>query len=270
MGHVQVERADSVVTVTLSNPGKKNALPRSAWPDLEVTFREVASATDVRCVVLTGAGDDFCSGADVSSGSAGPEPEPGADEADGDPAAGQLAFMRGVGRAVEAVHAVPQPLVARVAGVCIGAGMNLALACDIVVASDDARFSEIFARRGLSIDGGGSWVLPRLVGMHRAKELALLAEIIPAAHAERLGLVNRVVPRDDLDSTVADIVGRLVEGPPVALRATKRLLREGAASTIADAVEAEARAQVDNFGTHDTAEAMLAWVEKRSPVFEGR
>ena len=269
MGHVQVERAGGVVTVTLSNPGKKNALPGSAWPDLEATFREVAASPDDRCVVLTGAGDDFCSGADVSGGTAGPAPQPGTEGEDGDPDAGGLAFMRGVGRAVEALHAVPQPLVARIAGVCVGAGMNLALACDIVVAADDARFSEIFARRGLSIDGGGSWVLPRLVGLQKAKELALLAEIIPAERAERLGLVNRVVPRAELDATVADIVGRLAAGPPVALRATKRLIEQGAASTLAEAVEGEARAQVANFGTRDTAEAMLAWVEKRPPVFEG-
>jgi 2-(1,2-epoxy-1,2-dihydrophenyl)acetyl-CoA isomerase len=268
MGHVQVERADGIVTVTLSNPGKKNALPGSAWPDLEAAFGEIAARADDRCVVLTGEGDDFCSGADVSGGRAGPEP--GAEDAEGDAVAAQLEFMRGVGRAVAALHAVPQPLVARVAGVCVGAGMNLALGCDIVVASDDARFSEIFARRGLSIDGGGSWVLPRLVGPHRAKELALLAEIIPADHAERLGLVNRVVPRAELDATVADIVGRLAAGPPIALRATKRLIDEGAASTLAEAVEAEAQAQVGNFVTRDTAEAMLAWVEKRTPVFEGR
>ncbi len=178
--------------------------------------------------------------------------------------------MRTVGEAVQALHRVPQPVVARVAGVCVGAGMNLALGCDIVVASDDARFSEIFARRALSIDGGGSWVLPRIVGLQKAKELALLAEIVPAARAEELGLVTRVVPRDELDATVADLADRLAAGPPIALRATKRLLDQGARSTLADAVEAEAQAQVVNLGTRDTAEAMMAFVQKRQPVFEGR
>jgi enoyl-CoA hydratase/carnithine racemase len=275
MGHVQVEREGGIVTVTLSNPGKKNALPNSAWPELEAVFREVAAGDD-RCMVLTGEGDDFCSGADMSGGGPGASSDPAPEgasagpQAGADPEGGTLRFMRTVGAAVQALHRVPQPVVARVAGVCVGAGMNLALGCDIVVAGDDARFSEIFARRALSIDGGGSWVLPRIVGLQKAKELALLAEIVPAARAEELGLVTRVVPRDELDAAVADLTGRLAAGPPIALRATKRLLDEGARSTLADAVEAEAQAQVVNLGTRDTAEAMMAFVQKRQAVFEGR
>jgi enoyl-CoA hydratase/carnithine racemase len=272
MGHVQVERDGGVVTVTLSNPGRKNALPGSAWPELEAACRAIAGRRDDRCVVLTGACDDFCSGADVSQ----PTPEPAPPAAPDGRAApdgevgGGLRFMRTVSAAVEALHALPQPLVARVAGVCVGAGMNLALACDIVIASDDARFSEIFARRALSIDGGGSWVLPRIVGLQKAKELALLAEIVPADRAEQLGLVTRVVSRAELDATVADVAGRLAAGPPLALQATKRLLNEGVHASLADAVEAEAQAQTANFGTHDTAEAMAAFVQKRQPTFEGR
>jgi 2-(1,2-epoxy-1,2-dihydrophenyl)acetyl-CoA isomerase len=272
MGHVQVEREGGVVTVTLSNPGKKNALPGSAWPELEAACRAVAARRDDRCVVLTGAGDDFCSGADVSQPTPEPEPQVAPDGGvapDGAPSGG-LRFMRTVSAAVEALHAVPQPVVARVAGVCVGAGMNLALACDIVIAGDDARFSEIFARRALSIDGGGSWVLPRIVGLHKAKELALLAEIVPADRAEQLGLVSRVVPRADLDATVADVAGRLAAGPRQALQATKRLLNAGVHASLADALEAEAQAQAANFGTRDTAEAMVAFVERRQPTFEGR
>jgi enoyl-CoA hydratase/carnithine racemase len=268
MGHVQVDRAGGVVTVTLSNPGKRNAVPASAWPEIEAVLRDVAARPDDRCVVLTGEGEDFCSGADVSGGT----PEAGAAAAppggDGDDPG--MGTMRAVGAAVTALHAVPQPVLARVAGVCVGAGMNLALACDIVVASDDARFSEIFARRALSIDAGGSWVLPRIVGLQRAKELALLADIVPAARAERLGLVTRVVPRAELDATVAELAARLAAGPPLALRATKRLLDEGVGATLAGALEAEARAQVANLATRDTAEAMRAFVERREPRFEGR
>jgi len=271
MGHVQVEREGGVVTVTLSNPGKKNALPGSAWPELEAACRAIAGRRDDRCVVLTGAGDDFCSGADVSQPTPEPEPQVAPDGGvapDGE--VGGLRFMRTVSAAVEALHAVPQPVVARVAGVCVGVGMNLALACDIVIAGDDARFSEIFARRALSIDGGGSWLLPRIVGLQKAKELALLAEIVPADRAERLGLVTRVVPRADLDATVADVAGRLAAGPPRAMQATKRLLNEGVHASLADALEAEAQAQTANFGTRDTAEAMAAFGERRQPTFEGR
>jgi enoyl-CoA hydratase/carnithine racemase len=258
MAHVQVERDGNVATVTFANPGKKNAIPPGAWPVMEAAFRDLGTDPGVRCVVVTGEGDDFSSGADVGGdGAAGAVP-PG------------LPFMRTVSRAIEALHAVPQPVVARVAGVCVGAALNIALACDLVVASDDARFSEIFARRGLSIDGGGSWILPRVVGLMRAKELALLADIVPASEAERLGLVTRVVPRADLDAAVADIAARLAAGPPVALSLTKRLLNQSAHVTLSQAVEAEAQAQTVNFGTADTAEALRAFVERRSPNFEGR
>jgi 2-(1,2-epoxy-1,2-dihydrophenyl)acetyl-CoA isomerase len=258
MGHLQVERQAGIVTVTLSNPGRKNAVPSSAWPEIEAAFREIATRREDRCVVLTGDGDDFCSGADVSPSGAARGDQHG------------LVFMRTVSAAIEALHAVPQPVVSRVAGVCVGVGLNMALACDIVVAADDARFSEIFARRGLSIDGGGSWVLPRIVGLQKAKELALLADVIPAAEAERLGMVTRVVPRADLDTTVADIARRLAAGPPLALSSTKRLLNQGLDATLSQALEAEAQAQAVNMASRDTAEAMQAFVDKREPTFQGR
>ncbi|HEX6417157.1 MAG TPA: enoyl-CoA hydratase-related protein [Acidimicrobiales bacterium] len=258
MGHVQVERAGGVATVTIANPAKKNAIPPGAWPDLEAAFRDVAARPEDRCIVVTGAGDDFCSGADVSGGD-GPAGE-------GHP----LRFMRGVGAAIAALHAVPQPIVARVAGVCVGVGMNIALACDLVVAADDARFSQIFARRGLSVDGGGSWLLPRIVGLQKAKELALLADILSAAEAERLGLVTRVVPRAELDATVDDLARRLAEGPPLALSSTKRLLDQSFGVGLNEALEAEAQAQAVNLASRDTAEAMQAFVEKRAPTFQGR
>jgi 2-(1,2-epoxy-1,2-dihydrophenyl)acetyl-CoA isomerase len=258
MGFVQVERAGGIVTVTLTNPAKRNAIPSAAWPELEGAFREVAARADDRCMVVTGAGDDFCSGADVSPDGGGPG---GA----GHP----LRFMRTVGSAIDALHAVPQPVVARVAGVCVGAGLNIALACDLVVAAADARFSQIFARRGLSIDAGGSWVLPRIVGLQKAKELALLADVLGADQAERLGLVTRVVPRDDLDATVDDLARRLAAGPPLALSSTKRLLDQSFGVSLAEALEAEAQAQAVNLGTRDVAEAMRAFLEKREATFEG-
>jgi enoyl-CoA hydratase/carnithine racemase len=257
MGFVQVQQDGPVATVTFSNPAKKNAIPSAAWTEMEATFRSLSVTPEVRCVVVTGEGDDFSSGADVS-----PESQAHQEHA--------LVFMRSVGRAVEALHQVPQPVIARVAGVCVGAALNLALGCDLIVASDDARFSEIFARRGLSIDGGGSWILPRVVGLHRAKELALLADIIPAAEAERLGLVNRVVPRADLDAMVASLASRLAAGPPLALSITKRLLNQSAQVTLGQALEAEAQAQAVNLASRDTAEAMLAFAERRDPEFEGR
>jgi enoyl-CoA hydratase/carnithine racemase len=152
----------------------------------------------------------------------------------------------------------------------VGAGCNLALGCDLVVASSTARFSEIFARRGLSLDFGGSWLLPRRIGMHRAKELALLAEIISANDALEMGLINRVLPDGEVDAFVDNWARKLAAGPPIALAQTKRLLNNSLNVTLEEALDDEAAAQTINFATSDTAEAMRAFIEKREPKFTGR
>src|SRR5699024_9643485 len=168
--------------------------------ELAAQFRWLAGSGDVRVVVLTGDGSDFCSGADLAAG--------------GD--AHWLARMRYVNQAALALHDIPQPTIARVDGVAVGAGFSLALGCDLLLASERARFSEIFARRGLSLDLGSSWLLPRRIGLQRAKELSLLAPIIDAEEAERIGLVNRVVPVEELDALVAEWAADLASGPPIA------------------------------------------------------
>ena len=178
--------------------------------------------------------------------------------------------MRHVGDVALGLHRLPIPTIAKVRGVAVGAGCNMAIGCDLVVASDNARFSEIFSRRGLSIDFGGSWVLPRIVGMHRAKELALFADIIDAAEAERIGLVNRVVADAEIDEFVDAWAKRLAAGPPIALAMTKRMLDNSMQVTLEQALDDEGVAQTVNFGTADTVEAMNAFVEKREPRFEGR
>ena len=257
METVQVERAGGVVTITMDRPHRKNAVDGQMWDELEATAIAIARSAEDRCVILTGAGGEFCSGADLSPAS-GREPTH------------QLAAMRRINAVVQALHELPQPTIAKVDGVAAGVGMNMALACDLVVASDRARFSEIFARRGLSIDGGGSWILPRLVGLHRAKELALFADIISAEEALRLGIVNRVVPVDELDKVVGEWAARLAAGPPIALAMTKRMLNRSFEQSFEQALDDEARCQTVNFGTRDTVEAIAAFVEKRSPTFEGR
>jgi len=253
---LQVERAAGVVTVTLNRPEKKNAVNATMWDELLATFKEIGQRGDDRVVVITGAGGAFCSGADLSAVAEGPEVH-------------QLTRMRHVGDVCAALHQLPQPVIAKVVGVAAGAGCNLALGCDLIVASDDARFSEIFARRGLSIDFGGSWVLPRLVGLHKAKELALFADIISAKEALDLGIVNRVVAATDIDAFVDDWATRLAAGPPIALGLTKKLLNNSFAVTLEQAVEDEGRSQTVNFGTSDTVEAIQAFIEKREPEFRG-
>ena len=246
-----VNRADGVVTVTMNRPDKKNAANSTMWQELLACLREVADRGGDRVLVLTGAGDAFSSGADLT------------DAGNGD---GPLSWMRRVGDVALTLHRLPKPTIAKVNGVAAGAGCNLALGCDLIVASDDARFTEIFVRRALSIDFGGSWLLPRLVGLHRAKELALLGDLVSAKEALELGLVNRVLPASELDSFVDGWARQLAAGPPIALSMTKSLLNQAFEVSMAQALDDEGRCQVINFSTADTAEAMAAFIEKRPPT----
>lgn len=247
---------NGVVTVTMNRPEKKNAANGTMWDELRATWDEIALDPTVRCVVMTGAGDGFCSGADLGGG--------------GDREMHQLQSMNMIHRTVQALYSIMVPVIAKVNGVAAGAGMNMALACDLIVASDQARFSEIFAKRGLSVDFGGTWILPRLIGLHKAKELAFFAEVISAEQAAEFGIVNKVVPHDSLDAEVGDWADRLAAGPPLALSMTKRLLTLNASADFSTALEAEGMAQTVNFATEDTREAVKAFLDKREPQFKGR
>jgi len=257
MDTLNVERASNgVVTLTLNRPEKKNAINATMFNELLAVFREVNDSSSDRVLVVTGQGDAFCSGADLGDR--------------GNDTRHPLARLHWVADIALALHRIPKPVIAKVNGVAAGAGLNLALGCDLIVASDTARFSEIFARRGLTIDFGGSWLLPRLIGMHRAKELAFFADILSAKEAAEMGLVNRVVPGAELDAFVADWANRLAAGPPLALAMTKRLLTNSFSMTMDEALEAEGMAQTVNSGTQDAPEAIRAFLEKREPKFQGR
>jgi 2-(1,2-epoxy-1,2-dihydrophenyl)acetyl-CoA isomerase len=258
METIQVQRSEGVVTITLDRPEVKNAIDGTMWDELLATFRSIYDRPDDRAVVLTGAGGEFCSGADVRT----------MGDSVGERSA--LAAMREVSDVALALHRLPQPVIAKVRGVAAGAGCNLALAADLVVASSSARFSEIFSRRGLSVDFGGTWLLPRLVGLHRAKELAFFADVLSADEVHAMGLLNRVVPDEDLDRFVDGWAARLATGPTLALSMTKKMLNDSMANGMEQAVEEEARSQAVNFGTTDTVEAIEAFLERRDPRFEGR
>jgi enoyl-CoA hydratase/carnithine racemase len=255
-----VERKDGVVTVTMNRPARKNAANGVMWRELLATFEDVATDHDDRVMVLTGAGGAFCSGADL--GDAG--------DVAGRPGDPYLVQMRALGDVALRLHRIPKPTIAKVGGVAAGAGMSMALGCDLVVASESARFSQIFSRRGLSVDFGASWLLPRFVGLHRAKELAFFADIISAHEAAEFGVVNRVVPDDQLDGFVGEWAERLAAGPPLALSMTKTMLNNSVNISMDQAVEEETRSQAVNFGTADTAEAIAAFAQKRDPQFRGR
>ncbi len=255
-----VERVDGVVTVTMNRPARKNAANGTMWSELLATFDDVATDRNDRVMILTGAGDAFCSGADLGD----------AANVAGRPGDPYLLQMRALGDVALRLHRFPKPTIAKVGGIAAGAGMSMALGCDLVIASETARFSQIFSKRGLSIDFGASWLLPRLIGLHRAKELAFLADIIDAEQAERIGLVNRVVPADQLDGLVGEWAERLAAGPPLALSMTKTMLNNSLNISMDQALEEEARSQAVNFSTADTMEAIVAFREKREPRFTGR
>ena len=250
-----MERSAGVVTATLDRPEVLNAASEKTWEEIAEVCAEVARNDSDRVLVLTGAGRAFCSGADLG-GLSRSEPS--------------IASMRRASEAARALIRLPKPTIAKVNGVAAGAGANLALACDLVVASEEASFCEIFARRGLSVDFAGSWLLPRLVGLHRAMELVLLADMVPAGEAQAVGLVNRVVPAAELDAFVGEWARRLAAGPPLALSSSKSLLEHGSTSSLEAALAAESAAQSYNFSTEDAREAMTAWRERREPRFEGR
>lgn len=263
--HVRVEQDGHVVTVTLDNPASRNGCTGDMWVHLGEIFRH-ASYSGARVVVLTGANGDFCAGADLS-GAAG-----GAAGGSGDvPATNQLAGMRVLGEAMLQIHNCVVPVIAKVDGVCVGAGLGLALCADMIWASDRARFSAIFAKRGLSLDFGTSWLLRQRVGVHLAKQIALTAEMIPADRAyAHYRLVNEVVPAEALDARVAEVAATLAAGPPIALSMTKRQIDNGGSSSLLQALEVETLAQNVNIGTSDMQEAFMAFFEKRPPTFEGR
>ncbi|MFJ8812130.1 enoyl-CoA hydratase/isomerase family protein [Amycolatopsis thermoflava] len=251
---VLLDRAGAVLTVTLNRPHRKNAIDQPMWDGLYDAFHDAERDDDVRVVVVTGAGGDFCAGADLP-----------ADRTDH-----PLTRMHRVNDVALALNGISKPTIAKVDGVAVGAGWNLALGCDLVVATERARFSQIFARRGLSLDFGGSWLLPRLVGLQQAKRLALRAEMIDAAEAHDLGLVTWIKPAAELDSFVESLAAELAELPPFALALSKRLLEEGASRTLREALEGEARAQTVNFATEDAPAAFEAFLAKTEAKYTGR
>ncbi|TDC43898.1 enoyl-CoA hydratase [Actinomadura sp. KC345] len=270
-----IDRCDGVLTVTLNRPRVKNAMPLAGWAALRDAFRSVDPLAD-RVVVVTGADGDFCAGADLDTGAPNTgAPNTGAPNT-GAPNTGASGTgthpvddMRIVGDACLALHRLPVPTIARVDGVAVGAGMNLALMCDFVVASTRARFSEIFVQRAMSVDFGGSWILPRLVGLHRAKELVLLGDIIDAGTAREIGLVHRVADEPELDAAVAELAARLAAGPRLAMAGSKALLNACFDRTLEQALDDEGRTQAISLSSPDADEAIEAFRQKRPPVYGG-
>ncbi|AHH18087.1 enoyl-CoA hydratase/isomerase family protein [Nocardia nova SH22a] len=250
-------RSGGVLTLTLNRPQLKNAVDTRLWDELGAALHAVARGNDVRAVIVTGAAGNFCSGADLSDAAGA--------EGFSDPSR----MIRGINDVIQQLHDLPVPTIAKVRGVAAGAGWNIALGCDLVVAAPGARFCQIFTRRALSPDCGGSWLLPKLVGLQQAKRLTLLADTIGAEEAYSLGLVTWVQPEESIDTFTEGIADRLAAGPPLALAQTKALVNNSADRTLRDALTDELRAQTINLSGADVIEAFAAFAEKRDPVFTG-
>ncbi len=259
MSWLLTEDRGAVRWLTIDRPERRNAVPFVGWDELTAAFASFEESVQ-RVLVITGAGGDFCAGADL------------------DPSRidrlqrveDRHLRMKSVGGAALALHRLTKPTIAAVDGVAVGAGMNLAIGCDLVVATDRARFSEIFVRRGLTVDFGGSWLLPRIVGLQRAKDLALSGRIVGAEEAMGIGLVLEVVPADELETRVTEMAEGLLLGAPVAQMLAKQTIDAAFQLGLADALSWEGEAQAVALGTEDAGEGVMAFIEKREPRWKGR
>jgi 2-(1,2-epoxy-1,2-dihydrophenyl)acetyl-CoA isomerase len=255
---VLVEHADGIARLTLNRPEVRNALDLTMREELETALRALEADPQVRVLVVSGAGEHFCAGGDVKFM-----------QAHRMTAAEGRERVEAMNRAVLALTRFRTPTIAMVDGFAVGAGCNLALACDLVVASDRARFGEVFARLGLIPDGGGIHFLPRRVGLAKAKELVFTAEVIPAAEAERIGLVNRVVPAAELGPEALGLARRIAEGPSRVHAMAKSLLNRSLALDLETSLSWEALVQGMMIESDDHREGLAAFFEKRAPRFSG-
>ena len=264
---LQARDDEGVRWITLDRPEAANAITPDQRDRMIGLLAEASERVEVRAVVIGSTGKHFCTGADLRAS------RPGSDRPEGAPerVAGDVARMirDGAQRLIAGVLDCEKPVIAAVNGTAAGIGAHLALARDLVVAAEGARFIEVFVRRGLVPDGGGSYLLPRLIGLQKAKELMFFGDDLSAADAAGLGLVNKVVPADALDATVTEWAKRLAGGPTRSIGLTKRLLNRSLESDRATAFAEEAAAQELNMGTHDANEGVAAFVERRDPAYRG-
>ncbi|MFP5256892.1 MAG: enoyl-CoA hydratase/isomerase family protein [Acidimicrobiia bacterium] len=258
-----------VARITLDRPEAGNSLSAEMRDHLADTFDELSASLGVRAIVLTGAGDrHFCTGAGLGGAQ---KPEPPRPEGAPDRALGDVARLvrRGWQRLVASILDCEKPVIAAVNGTAAGGGANLVLACDLVVMAEEARLIEVFVKRGIMPDAGAAYLLPRIVGPQRAKELMFFGEALSAADCERWGIANRVVPATELQAAADELAERLAAGPSKAIAMTKWLVNRSHESSRHTAFDEEAFAQEMVTATADSAEGLAAFGERRTPGFRG-
>jgi 2-(1,2-epoxy-1,2-dihydrophenyl)acetyl-CoA isomerase len=253
---------DGIARLTLNKPEKLNALSWSSWAEIETAIEMANDDDSVKVVLITGAGRGFCAGTDLTRVE-GEEQHPR-------PFTGRDLLMRSQYRGTELVYECRKPTIAAVNGACVGAGFSLALACDIRIASEAARFSAIFVKRAIVADTGCTWFLPRVVGMERALRMMYTGQMVPAAEAFQMGLVSEVTPPDLLEERSLALAREIATGPSVAIELMKRLAHEAMDNPLHTQIEQEQFLQQITHATEDAAEGRNSFLEKREPVFKGR
>jgi 2-(1,2-epoxy-1,2-dihydrophenyl)acetyl-CoA isomerase len=256
---LEIDARGGVRWLTIARPERKNAIPADGWTLLTEAFTEFQSGTE-RVLVITGAGGDFCAGADL-----------GSDRLDGPMSVTDAhRRMKEVERAATALHRISKPTIAAVDGVAVGAGMNIALGCDVVIATDRARFAEIYVRRGLTVDFGGTWLLPRVVGLQRAKELALSGRMVGAEEAKELGIALEVVPPSRLQTRATEMAEMFLRGAPIGQAFSKQGIDAAFESSFGESIGWEGQSQSIALTTDDAVEGVTAFLDKRDPEWTGR
>jgi 2-(1,2-epoxy-1,2-dihydrophenyl)acetyl-CoA isomerase len=257
---VLFSKDEGIGTITLNRPEAMNALAGGMRQEILSALEMAVADPEVKVIVLTGAGKAFCAGGDVHEFVSGVRPE------------SDLPFDQRPTRdkIVLLIQSTGKPVIASVNGIAAGGGCNLALACDMRIASDRARFAEVFVRRGLHPDWGGTWLLPRLVGYAKAAELIFSGEVIDAQEALRIGLVNKVVPHEELPKATKEFALKFIKNAPIPISLAKRALQNYSRIDLVQALDYERLAQTICWDTEDRAEGMKSFLEKREPLFRGK
>ncbi|MDJ0818768.1 MAG: enoyl-CoA hydratase-related protein [Desulfobacterales bacterium] len=249
--HLSVEKKDNLGLITLNRPEVMNAMSKQMIFGLHEAIREIGSDEGVRVLILKGAGDHFCSGADLSLFAAKTRSYE------------WITAMKAVGHIIKSLRSIPQPIISAIKGVAVGGGVNLALAADFVVAAEDARLCEIFINIGAIMDYGGNYFLPRLVGLAKARELAMLGDEIDGKTAAAIGLIYRSVPKDDLDREVEALADKLARKPPLAIRLIKEGLEKSFDRSLEEVLDWEAAHQSIALQTPEHKEIVKMFLEAK-------